>query len=311
MDGIDTLEQMAALKRNVIDAARKTVVLNADDPLCCKLVDEFPVDRTTIFSFNPEAGPIRDHLKTGGTAYCLDENGEPRIVRLQGTHARTIVSVADLPSAWGGIVRHNIANAMAAAALAEGLGIAFETIRAGLSTFNNTIEQSPGRFNVIEGYPFLLILDEAFSPPAAEALSECLTKVNVEGRRLCMIMSAGNRASWHYREFTAALAQSFDHFVCYEQEKYRRGRAPGEIAILLRSELVWNGVSADSIDVASDYEGALRALSAKTKPGDLVVILAGPEREEIPLVRRAFAAHSAAEDTASGDKPSKQDTKSD
>ena len=287
MDGIDTVEQMAELKRKVIDAARKTIVLNADNRLCCKLIDDFPVDRTTIFSFNPEDGRVREQLKKGGTAYCLDESGEPQIVRMQADEAQTIISVADLPSAWGGIVRHNIANAMAAAALAEGLGVDLKTVKAGLSSF----EQSAGRFNVIEGYPFLLILDTAMSPPATEALAECLTRVDVEGRRLCMMTAVGNRPSWYYRESTAALAQSFDHFVCYELEQYRRGRVPGEIANLLKSELLGNGVRADSIDVASDYETALWALSAKAKPGDLVVVLTEYNCTDISLVWKAFASH--------------------
>jgi cyanophycin synthetase len=300
MDGIDTVEQMADLKRKVIDAARKTVVLNADDRLCCKLIDEFPVDRTTIFSFDPEIRPVRHHLKTGGTVYCLEEGQEARVVRRQGDEAQTIISIADLPSAWGGIVRHNIANAMAAAALAEGLGVPFETIKAGLSSFHNTIEQSAGRFNVIEGYPFLLILDTAMKPPAAKALAECLTRVDVEGRRLGMITTVGNRPSWHYRELTAAVAQSFDHFVCYETKKYRRGRARGEIADLLKSGLVENGVRADSIEVAGDFESALRALSAKAKAGDLVVVVGVQLSKAVPLVRKAFAAHLAADDTASG-----------
>ena len=291
MDGIDTVEQMAELKRKVIDAARKTIVLNADNRLCCKLIDDFPVDRTTIFSFNPECKAVREHLKKGGQAICLDESGEPQIVRMQADEAQTIISVADLPSAWGGIVRHNIANAMAAAALADGLGISTEIIEAGLRSFENTIEQSPGRFNVIEGYPFQLILDHANNPPAAQALAECLTRVDVEGRRLCMMTAVGNRPSWYYRESTAALAQSFDYFFCYELEEYRRGRVPGEIANLLKSELLWNRVRADSIEVVSDYESGLRALSAKTEPGDLVVVLGGPERQDIPLVRKAFASH--------------------
>ncbi len=291
IDGIDTLEQMTKLKRKVIDAARKTVVLNADDRLCRQLIGEFSVDRTTVFSFNPHSRTVKGHLKHGGVAFCLDESGEPRIVRLQGQDARAIISIIDLPSAWGGVVRHNIANAMAAAALADGLGISPEIIRAGLRSFELTVEQSPGRFNIIRELPFLLILDHAMSPPAAEALAGCLAAVNVEGRRMCMLTSAGNRPDWHYQEFVAALTKSFDHFVCYEWEHYRRGRAHGEITGLLRTELLRQGVAADSIDVAHDCESGLRALSAKSKPGDLVVILGVTKRKDIAMVRTAFAPH--------------------
>jgi cyanophycin synthetase len=84
IDGIDTLEQMASLKRKVVDAARKTVVLNADDRLCRGLIGEFPVERTTLFSFSPRSKAVKEHLKRGGVAYCLDDGGAEEIVRWQG-----------------------------------------------------------------------------------------------------------------------------------------------------------------------------------------------------------------------------------
>ena len=64
------------------------------------------------------------------------------------------------------------------------------------------------------------------------------------------LTSAGNRPDWHYAELVAALAKSFDHFVCYEWEFFRRGRAPGEITGLLKKELLRQGVEPDSIDAA-------------------------------------------------------------
>jgi len=306
--GIDTVEQMADLKRKVINAARKTVVLNADDLLCSNMIDDYPIAHTTVFSLNPRSRPLRRHLEAGGTAYCLGES-QTHIERRQGNEVRTVISIANLPSAWKGVVRHNIANAMAAAALAEGLGVPLETIESGLSSFHSTIEQSAGqftiqhsagRFNVIEGYPFLLIIDSAVKPPAAKVLAECLTRVHVEGRRLGMVTAVGDRPDWYYPELAAALARSFDHFVCYETKKFRRGRSRGEIADLLKSGLVENGIKADAIEVASDFESAVKALSAKAKAGDLVVVLGMRLSQAVPLMREAFAEHLAASDAASG-----------
>ena len=37
--GVDTLEQLAKVKRIVVEVARDTAVLNADDPLCLKMAD--------------------------------------------------------------------------------------------------------------------------------------------------------------------------------------------------------------------------------------------------------------------------------
>ncbi len=99
------------------------------------------------------------------------------------------------------------------------------------------------------------------------------------------------------------MAQSFDHFVCYETKEYRRGRARGEIADLLKSGLVEDGVRADSIEVAGDFASALRALSVKAKAGDLVVIAGMQLSKVVPLMREAFAAHLTADDTASGRRP--------
>jgi cyanophycin synthetase len=285
IDGIDTLEQMANLKRQVIDAARKAVVLNADDKRCRRLIGDFPVERTIIFSFNPQSKPVKEHLQRGGVAFCLDESSEPRIVRLQGRETRPIISIAELPSAWGGVVRHNIANAMAAAALADGLGLSSESIRAGLRAFELTVEQSQGRFTIIQERPFLLIVDHALSPPAAEALATSLIRVDVQGERMCMLTTVGNRPAWHYRELVAHLAKCFEHFICFEQKHYRRGRAPGEISALLRSELLRQGIDAQSIEIAPDHESALRILAARAKPGDLVVVLGRLHRKEFATTR--------------------------
>jgi len=295
INGIDTLEQMASLKRKVVDAARKTVVLNADDRLCRGLIGEFPVERTTLFSFSPRSKPVKEHLKRGGVAFCLHDSGAQEIVRWQGQQARTIVSIAELPSTWGGVVRHNIANAMAAAALADGLGISSEIVRAGLRSFELT--DSPGRFNIIRERPFLLIVDRAMSPPAAEALAKCLATIPVQGQRMCMLTTVGNRPAWHYRELIAPLADSFDHFICYESARYRRGRAPGEILALLRSELLRRGIDAQSIDSVPDYESGLSLLLARTRPGDLTVVLGGLTRNELATLRTVFDTSDAAPST--------------
>ena len=51
MDGVETLDDMVAVKRKVLDVARKAVVLNADDPRCLALAEEFkPRLRTILFS---------------------------------------------------------------------------------------------------------------------------------------------------------------------------------------------------------------------------------------------------------------------
>ena len=289
IDGIETLEQMARLKRKVIDVARKTVVLNADDPLCRDLIGDFPAKRTALFSLETGSSVAKQHVANGGVAFCLDDSEEPRIVRLEGGTSCTVVAIADLPASWGGVLRHNIANAMAAAALADGLGIAPAAVGAALASFQLSVEQSPGRFNILSEHPYLVIVDYATNPPAVAALVAALRHVEAGGRRLCAISSFGNRPGWHFAEIGLFLAQGFDHFVCYEKKRCRRGRAPGEIAALLRSGLEEAGVNAQCIEVATDGEDAIRRLRQQAKPGDLVMIL-GPFRpEEVRRIRGLVA----------------------
>ncbi|MEX1059672.1 MAG: hypothetical protein WED13_01480 [Methyloceanibacter sp.] len=90
------------------------------------------------------------------------------------------------------------------------------------------------------------------------------------------------------------MCEGVEHFICFEQEHYRRGRAPGEITALLRSELLRQGIEAHSIEVAPDYESGLKTLSAKAKPGDLVVVLGRLGRKELATLRTAFAPHPIA-----------------
>ncbi|MGI9522041.1 MAG: Mur ligase family protein [Hyphomicrobiaceae bacterium] len=294
-DGIQTMEQMAAHKRQVIEAAQKTIVLNADDSLCRQFIEEFPISRTTIFAYDANSEAVKRHIEMGGVAYCLYEKGEPHIIRLKGENRQRVIPIADLPSAVGGLIRHNIANAMAAAALAEGLDISMEAIREGLGSFQMNLEHSPGRFNIIDGYPFHMILDRASHIDSATALVKCLDQIDVRGRRLCMCTALGDRPAWQYSELSAILANHFDHFVCYERPEFLYGRVEGEVIELLRSGLIAGGTEEHEIDAATDYEDGLAQMAALAKPGDLIAILFSPEQDgAIPLVDKAFRGHAIA-----------------
>ena len=59
IDGIETLDDMAALKRKVLDAARNAVVLNADDPRCLALAPEFASSMATVDSYRQAFRDLR------------------------------------------------------------------------------------------------------------------------------------------------------------------------------------------------------------------------------------------------------------
>jgi cyanophycin synthetase len=292
MDGIDTLEQMARLKQKAVDTGR-TVVLNADDALCLALVDDYPRPRVTLFSFDPAGRPAREHLERGGALVSVADGAKgPTITWRRGDAAIPVVAISELPSAMDGIVRHNVANAMAATALAIGLGVDGAVIASALASFENTFEQSCGRFNLVAGYPFTVVMDYASNPPAVAVAVRAIDQLKIRGQRLCLLSGVGNRPDSAYDEIAAAAASHFDRFVCFEVEHYRRGRPVGEIAQRLAAGLGARGVAPDRIDLACELESALVHACYRVRPGDLVAVLGEDARAALPVLRAVFARHA-------------------
>ena len=294
IDGIETVEQMANVKRQVVDAAEERVVLNADDPLCLKLADEFSASKTTLYSLHANSKTLQQHLARGVRVVCATDGSDSKIIVLEKERSQTIMPTHKLKFAWGGRIRHNLSNALAATALADGIGIAHSMIAKGLETFQNNGEMSQGRFAVVDDYPFRVIVDIADNPVAAEALCTSLKAIGHNGRYVCLLTAVGNRPDWHYSELAAPFSQLCEHFVCCDNPQYLRDRQPGEVGHLLSAALQERGVSNKSIDIVRDYQSGLAALRDTVRPGDVVLILGFEERGDFPIMRRAFARFESA-----------------
>ncbi len=287
MNGIDTIEAMGNLKRRVADAARDLVVLSADNAYCRKLSGRYPARRVCYFTLEPQNSFVSAHLARGGKALVVERRGgEEWIVWRDGSSVEDLLPSSDLPSTYGGIARHNIANAMAAAALVKGLGVDTSAIHSGLSGFGDSISDNPSRFNVFDGYPFRLIVDRARTFPAARALVEAQKKIVVPGKRICLLTAFGNRPDSHFWNFAAEVASAFDLYICYEDEAFRRGRAAGERNLRMTEGLLRAGATSRQILTAKDYEAAVRLIATKAEPGDLVLFLGADLPAVGPILSR-------------------------
>jgi cyanophycin synthetase len=253
------------------------------------LIGHYPSHRVILFSLVADNQLVHDHVNRGGTAYIRNNLSEDdRIERLDRDSGTPVISIAQLPSGENGLFPQNIANAMAAAALSEGMAIPIETVRVALRTFRNSLEQSPGRFNMLEGYSQTILLDNAIHVPSCAALINSLEGMNVSGRRICMYETMGNRPDWHYTELGETLGPHFDRFICYDHVQHRRGRAPGEIPDLLKAGLINAGVSPDCVDTARGYTDATKELMRVVGDNDLVVILTGCAYRFLPVFLENF-----------------------
>ncbi|MFP3940924.1 MAG: cyanophycin synthetase, partial [Thermoanaerobaculia bacterium] len=287
LDGIDTLDELARLKRLVVELARDVCVLNADDERVAAMARHSPGEPFYV-SLGPFRDGVRDrdgvprflaaHLARGGRAAVL-EPGERggHLVLFHGKNRIALVHADEVPVALGGRARHNLANALFAAAIARALGVRLEPIRQGLRTFQASFEQAPGRFNLYEGLPFQVLLDYAHNPAAVDALGRAVRELPVEGRRICILAGVGDRRDEDLRALGRAAAPHFDRVILREDEDLR-GRSSGETAARVREGLLAAGFAADAVEPGPGHEApgeeqALARVLALARPGDLVVIL--------------------------------------
>jgi len=272
LKGIDTLEQLAELKRVVIEVARDTAVLNADDDLCLKMADYTQAKNVCYVTMNPAHALVKEHIRAGGRAMVLEQgiNGDMITLYDNGTHYQ-LVWTHQIPATMDGKATHNVQNAMFAAALAYSLDKSLEDIRHGLRSFNSTIFQAPGRMNVFDEHPFRVILDYGHNPAAIHSICQLVDRLDVSGRRLCVLSAPGDRRDEDIRAIAAEASGHFDHYIC-RADDHRRGRGDDEVPQMLREQLLASGVDASAVDVVPDEVVSVTNALKMAQEGDLVVI---------------------------------------
>ena len=110
---------------------------------------------------------VRRHRERGGRAYLVRDGA---LVEADGAAETAIVDVADVPITIGGLARHNVANALAAAGGARGLGATIAEVRDGLSHFAPDAERSPGRLNLYRLGSRVVIVDFAHNEAGMAAV---------------------------------------------------------------------------------------------------------------------------------------------
>jgi cyanophycin synthetase len=271
--GIDTLEQLAEIKRIPIEIAKDAVVLNADDPLCLKMADHTEARKVCYVTMNPSHALVKQHIRAGGQAFVLEEAMNGHMITIYDGETHTPLLWTHLiPATIEGRALHNVQNAMFAAALAYNMNIGIEDIRHGLRTFDSTFFQAPGRMNIYNEHPFKVILDYAHNPAAVRAVRDVTDLFDVDGRRIIVLAAPGDRRDEDIREIARIAAGHFDHYICRRDDN-PRGRGHEEVPNMLRDALLGNGVDAAAIEVIPDEQQATQHALGMGKAGDLILVL--------------------------------------
>jgi cyanophycin synthetase len=271
--GIETLEQLAEVKRIVIEVARDCAVLNADDPLCLQMGDHTKATRIAWVTMNPRQELVRQHIRAGGLAAVLEEGINGQMITLfdKGAHMPLLWTHL-VPATIEGKAMHNVQNALFAAVMAYAMGVKIENIRQGLRTFDTSYFQVPGRTNVFDEHPFKVLFDYGHNAPAVKAMVDLAQRLECHGKRICVLAAPGDRRDEDIRNIARAAA-GFDRFIVRRDDN-PRGRGPDEVPKMLEAELRAMGVPAEHITVIVDEQQAIDGALRMARAGDLVLIFA-------------------------------------
>jgi cyanophycin synthetase len=272
--GIGTLEQLAQVKRIVVEVTRDTAVLNADDPLCLKMADYSEAKHLCYVTMDPTHELVGEHIKQGGRGVVLESGIKGQMITIydHGAHIPLLWTHL-IPATLEGRALHNVQNAMFAAAMAFSMGLKLEDVRHGLRTFDTTFFQAPGRLNIFDEHPFKVILDYGHNPHAVEAMCNLVERLEVTGRRLCVLAAPGDRRDEDIREVGRIAAGRFDRYIVRRDDQLR-GRGPEEVPHLLRDSLLEHSVPAEQILLIPDEQAAIDRALRDAQPGDLVLLFA-------------------------------------
>lgn len=281
--GVASLDDLADAKLVVtrVVPSDGTVVLNADDPVLAERGTSLG-RAVTWFSLDPRTGAAAATLADGGRACVLDHG---RIVMAADGIEEMIVRADEIPATAGAAARYNIANALAATALALGLrntrgvaAIPSDAVRRALRAFGSTSADNAGRGNLFEVGGVRILVDYAHNPHGFAALSQLAAALPAR-RRLVVLGQAGDRTDDAIRGLArAAWELRPDRIILKELAEYRRGREPGEVPRILAEELDRLGAPADAREtVGSELDAARRAFEW-AREGDLLLLLTHEDR---------------------------------
>ncbi len=278
LHGIRTLDQLAEVKATItkITRAQGWDVLNADDPRVLAM-RRGASGRPWLFSLDPDHPAIRETLAEGGRATTIIDRA---MTVLDGSNARALVPVLDVPVTIAGISSVHTQNALAAVSAAIAIGLSERAVVQGLRTFVLDPERNPGRANLFTLQGRIVVVDYAHNEAGMRGLTELCDGLRRKGREVWVaICTAGDRTDRILHDFAYRAARGADHVAIAELLRYLRGREREDIIARLRAGAVDGGAA--EVDVFADELAALETLVGNAKRGDVVAVTALGQRSEI------------------------------
>jgi cyanophycin synthetase len=288
LQGIHTLPELAEVKSTVCRITKPDgwIVLNGDDPLVAA-VSRRVRGRVAFFSLAGDDGSplVRRHITNGGRAYLVRRGW---VTEVDDGRATAIAEVGRIPITIGGLARHNVANVLAAAGGARGLGMTIEQVRDGLLDFRPSAERSPGRLNLFRLGSRLVIVDFAHNEAGIAAVMDVAEGIaaGAAGRAApitAIVGTAGDRPDDTLRGIGRIAAQRAQRVAIKETRNYLRGRSEAAVIGELRAGITSGGVAVADVPVYESETVALRTELVGRGPDTprVIVLMCHEDREGV------------------------------
>jgi cyanophycin synthetase len=281
LQGIDTLDELAEVKGAVVRITRRGgwAVLNGEDPRAWAMRRHSPA-KPYAFSLAPRAPAVAEALASGGRAAVL-ERGTMVLRRRSGRRIR-LAAAADLPVTFAGLSRYNVANALAAAAACDALGLSADEIRDGLVSFAQDETVNPGRLNLYGRRGVLALVDFAHNEAGLTGLLDVCQRLAARpgGQVRLALGTAGDRTDAILLGLARLAGARADELVISEKRHYLRGRPLAQMNALFRKGAAEGGYEERVASYRTEL-GALKALLEHARRGDVVAVMSHVERPQI------------------------------
>jgi cyanophycin synthetase len=286
---IDTIEQLAAVKRVIVEAVPRDgfAVLNADDDLVLEMRKHCS-GNVILFTMHQDHELIERWVRRGRKAVVLqhDDKGELIVLR-DGRRTMPVGYTHQFPATFDGRARMNVQNLLAAVAACHVSGAHLHDIRHGLRTFTTDFFQAPGRLNLVDLGGVTVLLDYAHNAAGLQMVGDFVERMTSEpppshpgepswsaNLRVAVVATAGDRRDEDMRELGRVAARYFDEVIVRE-DVHTRGRDRGETGSLVMQgidEARAQGARVGSAELITDELDACRSALDRSRPGDLVVL---------------------------------------
>jgi cyanophycin synthetase len=280
IDGIDTIEELAKIKRVVADSTFDNgfSILNADDDIVYGIKDTLDCN-VALFSTSEDNPRIIEHCEKGGCAAIIERG---YFTLCKGEWQTRVAKVNEVPLTLNGKAVCMIKNILPAILAASLSGIDIKQVRKALQTFVPGPELTPGRMNIFTLEHCRVMIDYVHNTDGFKQLKEFMRQVKAV-KKVGIIGCAGDRRDKDIIEMGTYAAEIFDEIII-RHDKDGRGRSNETL-----TELITKGIKEVKphmeINIVSDEVEAIAYAIDKAERGAFIVVSSDETRRSIDFLK--------------------------